>query len=50
MPTDAFKRPIEAVTVVSASERAVPATGTEEPIMNFAVLVVKVSADALTVV
>ena len=50
IPTVVLSIPIEALTVVSASDRAVPAIGTEEPIINFAVLRERVSAEALTAV
>ena len=49
-PTVALIVPIDAVMVVSASLKALPAIGTVEPKTNFAVFVVSVSADEATVV
>ena len=50
IPTDDFNSPIEAVTVFTASESAVPATGTAVPRINFAVLTVRLSAAEFTAV
>ena len=46
IPTEALSVPIAAVTVVSASDSAGPATGTAEPIINFAVRTLSPSAEA----
>ena len=45
MPTEDFKSDIEAVSVLKASERTPPVTGTAEPIKNFAVFIERLSAD-----
>lgn len=50
IPTLDFKRVREAVTVESASDKTPPATGTVEPIINFAVRRDKLSAEELTAV
>ena len=50
MPTEDLSKVTDAVTVPSASESTPPATGTELPIINRAVLAVSVSAEELTAV
>ena len=50
MPTVDLSSDIEAVKVPNASERTPPATGTAEPIINFAVFIERLSAEELTAV
>jgi len=50
IPTEDFKSETDAVSVPSASDKTPPATGTEEPIINLAVRIDKLSAWAFTTV
>ena len=50
IPTLDFKSVREAVTVESASDKTLPATGTVDPTMNLAVRRVRLSADEFTAV